>query len=891
MAAPSNQEPEPGTNVTAQEIAQEIASDKAGTDGPSSTHTPMMRQYLEIKANHPEELLFYRMGDFYELFFADAATAAGLLDITLTSRGSSAGEPIPMCGVPFHAVDSYLARLVKLGRPVAICEQIGDPATSKGPVERRVQRIITPGTLTDDVLLDGLGKSAILAINMQQDAFGCAQLDLTTNHMEVSVLSSEADLVAFVHQVQPTEILMAADSLLEFNHPAYIRRLDSTQFDYTSGLHTLNNHFDSDVLALTQLDQGSAAIGAAAAALQYAQATQCQELPFIQQIRVVGNDGVIGIDAQSRKNLEIDVRSNGATDLTLFALFDTTSTPMGSRLLRRWLNEPSRDTAEVSARHSWLEATLYERVEGSLQAALQPIGDLERVLTRIGLRSAGPRDLARLRSALAQLPEVLHLTVALDCVRQHMLRKLIPDFASLLARLRLAIVDSPPATIREGGYIAQGFSAELDDLRNVSNNATANLSDLEDRERQRTGIASLKVGYNRVHGYYLETSKAAAASVPDEYTRRQTLKNAERYITPELKIFEEESLSSRSRAHELERRLYDQLIDELHTYYHDLRQAAAAIAEIDVLAALAERARTLDLAKPLLGSDIGIHIEQGWHPVVKAASRDPFIANDVTLANERSMLVVTGPNMGGKSTFMRQTAIICLLAYCGSYVPAKRAQLGPIDRIFTRIGAADDLTSGRSTFMVEMTETAHILHNASPSSLVLMDEIGRGTSTYDGLALAWAVAQHLAHMQAMTLFATHYFELTDLPQLVTNVDNVHLSATEHRGDIVFLYQVDPGPASQSYGIQVAKLAGIPADVLEVARERLANLEAHAANPRQSDLFAALASPSASPAAPMQHPALAALQQVKPDELSPRAALALLYELHAKALAHDAPRDH
>lgn len=839
----------------------------------------MMQQYLAIKAGHPDELLFYRMGDFYELFFADAVTAADLLDITLTSRGKSDGEPIPMCGVPFHAVENYLARLVRLGRPVAICEQVGDPATSKGPVERRVQRIVTPGTLTDDALIDGIGRSAILAISSRQGMFGCAELDLTTNHIQLSTAANEADLSAFVHQVQPSEILLADDADLQLNHPAYIRKLDNAKFDYTGGLHCLNRHFAADVLQLTQLDPGSPAIGAAAAALQYAQATQCQDLQFIQQIRVTGDEQVVGIDAQSRKNLEIDCRSNGATDLTLYALFDTTQTPMGSRLLRRWLNEPSRNLATVTARQAWIAGALGQRLESPLQNALKPIGDLERILTRIGLRSASPRDLGRLRSALQQLPSVVNLTAQVDCPRQSALQQLLPDFGPLHEHLQAAIVESPPATIREGGYIANGFNSELDELRDLSDNAATRLTELEQRERRNTGIASLKVGYNRVHGYYIETSKSAAASVPDEYTRRQTLKNAERYITPELKEFEEESLSSRSRALQLERQLFDELLDELQTHYQVLREATAALAEIDVLTALTERARTLDLVQPELGNELGIHIEQGWHPVVRTASKDPFIANDVRLGQEHTMLIVTGPNMGGKSTFMRQTAIICLLAYCGSYVPAKRAKLGPIDRIFTRIGAADDLTSGRSTFMVEMTETAHILHNATAQSVVLLDEIGRGTSTYDGLALAWAVAQQLADMRALTLFATHYFELTDLPQLVESVENVHLSATEHQGDIIFLYQVKDGPASQSYGIQVAKLAGIPQVVLRTAQARLANLEAHAVNPRQIDLFAAPA------AAPEPHASLLALRQLNPDELSARDALQLLYTLHEQA-QHD-----
>jgi DNA mismatch repair protein MutS len=857
--------------------SEELGRAHADAAQPTPQHTPMMRQYLEIKAEHPNELLFYRMGDFYELFFDDAVLAAELLDITLTSRGQSAGEPIPMCGVPFHAVDNYLAKLVKLGRSVAICEQVGDPATSKGPVERRVQRIVTPGTLTDDALLDGIGKSTIVAVNpVVGDRFGCAELDLTSNAIKVCEILGSTNLNEYLHQVQPSELLLPDNANHAFDHPAHPRRLPSLRFDPTSGLHALNQHFDGDVLALSRLTQTSPAIGAAAAALAYAQDTQRQDLTFIQQLRVVGDDQHIGIDAQSRRNLEIDERTNGARDHTLFALLDTTRTPMGSRLLRRWLHEPSRQTNVVIDRNTWVEAALLEHSEERLRDTLAPVGDLERVLTRVGLRSASPRDLARLRTALSQVPDILLITATLDCTRQDELRAELPDLSAVTDLVGKAIVESPPATIREGGFIKPGFSNELDQLRDLTANAAVWLGALETRERERTGITTLKVGYNRVHGYYIETSKSANGTLPDEYVRRQTLKNAERYITPELKTFEEEALSSQARALQLERRLYEGLLDDLQEHYQAMRAAAAAIAELDVLSSLVERARSLDLVKPQFQNESGIHIEQGWHPVVKASSEAAFIANDVDLDDDASMLVVTGPNMGGKSTFMRQTAIICLLAYCGSYVPARAARLGPIDRIFTRIGAADDLTSGRSTFMVEMTETAHILHNATPSSLVLLDEIGRGTSTYDGLALAWAVAQHLADTRALTLFATHYFELTDLPERAANVRNVHLSATEHKGDIVFLYQVDPGPASQSYGIQVAKLAGVPRDVLRTARERLASLEAHAANPRQSDLFAAPVAP------PEPHAAIDALRDVNPDELSPREALSLIYELRELA---------
>ena len=847
----------------------------------NASHTPMMQQYLAIKARHPDELVFYRMGDFYELFYDDARQAAELLDITLTARGQSAGEPIPMCGVPFHAADNYLAKLVQLGRAVAICEQVGDPATSKGPVAREVQRIITPGTLIDDALLDSGVRSQLLAIKPGDDGFGAAQLDLSSCVIEIVELADEQALANFLHQAQPAEVLMPDEAQaaldLATHTDASLRQLPGHQFDNNSALTTLERHFGQSITAITGLADSNPCLGAAAAALRYAQQTQCQDLEFVQQIRHVQSSAVISLDAQSRRNLEIDQRVNGATDHTLFALMDTTRTPMGSRLLRRWLHEPSRDLSEVQGRQQWIGACLNERAEGDVREALSGIGDMERVLTRIALRSASPRDLQRLREALAALPELRSAMAQITCPMNDSMCAALPDFSSLTELLHQSIIENPPATIRDGGFIADGYDADLDGLRNLTRNSAAWLAELETRERQRTGIANLKVGYNRVHGYYIETSKAAQGEIPPEYVRRQTLKNAERYITPELKTFEEEALSSSSRALALEKQLYETLLNDIATHYQPLRVAADAISRCDVLSTFAERADNLDFAAPTFNEGTGIHIEAGWHPVVKAASTAPFIANDLQLGDDQRMQVLTGPNMGGKSTFMRQTAVICLLAYCGSYVPARSAAIGPIDRIFTRIGAADDLASGRSTFMVEMTETAHILHNATASSLVLLDEIGRGTSTYDGLALAWACAEHLAEQTgALTLFATHYFELTGLAATTPGVGNLHLSATEHRGDIVFLYQVEPGPASQSYGIEVAKLAGVPRSVLKHARKRLAGLEQTSFDPAQPDLFAP-APPEFDEQTSELHEALA---EVDADDLSPRAALELVYRLKA-----------
>ena len=845
-----------------------------------ASHTPMMQQYLAIKAQHPDELVFYRMGDFYELFYDDARQAAALLDITLTKRGQSAGQPIPMCGVPFHAVDSYLARLVKLGQAVAICEQVGDPATSKGPVAREVQRIVTPGTLTDDALLDGHRRSLLMAVQPAGGRFGAAQLDLTSSHIEVTTLPDAEALASFMHQTQPTEVIVRDD--LEDDSlplPAHIqlRRLAALHFDPISAATLLSRHFGRSIGDITGLATTDPALAAAGAALRYAQQTQCQDLEFIQQIRRVDHDQLIGLDEHTRRNLEIDQRVNGATDHTLLALMDRTCTPMGSRLLRRWLNEPTRDLQQVRDRQDWVGGCISTRAMEAVREPLAEIGDVERILTRVALGSASPRDLRRLHTALATVPRVRAALSQLRAGLNDRLIDALPEFTELTDLLDRALVDEPPATIRDGGFIAAGFDADLDGLRGLTEDSAAWLARLEQQERERTGIATLKVGYNRVHGYYIETSKAASGEMPPEYIRRQTLKNAERYITPELKQFEEEALSSASRALALEKALYERLLAQLNNHYADLRRTIDALATIDVLASFAERADTLRLCAPTFADTPGIEIDGGWHPVVKEASDAPFIANDLSLGERHRMLVLTGPNMGGKSTYMRQTALICLLAYCGSYVPAQRAHLGPIDHIFTRIGAADDLASGRSTFMVEMSETAHILHNATASSLVLLDEIGRGTSTYDGLALAWACAGHLAeHTRALTLFATHYFELTSLAATTPGVGNVHLSATEHNGEIVFLYQVEPGPANQSYGIAVAKLAGVPRSVIRQARAHLARLEQHAVDPLQPDLFAA------PPPEPEPDELREALAGIDADELTPRQALELIYQLKRQA---------
>ena len=837
-------------------------------------HTPVMQQYHAIKARFPDTLLFYRMGDFYELFYDDARRTAKLIDIALTRRGQSGGEPIPMAGVPAHSVETYLARLVRLGESVAICEQMGDPAASKGPVAREVVRIVTPGTLTEESLLDASGESRLCGIGFHShgvaEGYGIAWLDLSSGRFCVAEGRGQAALAAELGRLQPNELLVQEGSVLPTIQQCRVVPLDQLSFDYDLGRAALTKHFGTRDLTAYGVDGLRLGVGAAAAVLDYARATQLRALDFIDALEHVSGGSTLVLDAQSRRNLEIDQRFDGTREQTLFALLDTTHTPMGSRLLREWLNAPSRDIALVRDRQAAIGALDAERADHQLSASLKRIGDMERIVTRIALRTASPRDLDRLRGALDALPHVRATLGGFDVAILARLLHAIPDLGELATLLALAIVQGPPSTLRDGGVIADGFDAALDDLRRLSRDAGSYLRQLEATERAATGIATLKVGYNRVHGYYIETSRASADVVPARYMRRQTLKNAERYITPELKAFEDEALTSEARALARERLLYDALLDALNERHGQLRACARALAELDVLATLAERARTLALVAPVLTDDAGVTIVGGRHPVVERTLSGAFVPNDLELNDARRMLVITGPNMGGKSTYMRQVALIALLAYTGSFVPAVSARIGPIDRIFTRIGSSDDLAGGRSTFMVEMSETAHILHHATAESLVLLDEIGRGTSTYDGLALAWACAEHLAREnRAFTLFATHYFELTALPEHVPAVANVHLAAAEHRQEIVFLHSVADGPASQSYGVQVAKLAGVPPRVIARARMRLIELERARSMPPQPDLF------TGPPAVDPLRDALAAFD---PDAVTPRDALEVLYEL-------------
>ncbi|BBP84916.1 DNA mismatch repair protein MutS [Pseudomonas sp. Pc102] len=850
-----------------------------------SDHTPMMQQYWRLKNQHPDQLMFYRMGDFYEIFYEDAKKAAKLLDITLTARGQSAGKAIPMAGIPFHSVEGYLAKLVKLGESVVICEQIGDPATSKGPVERQVVRIITPGTISDEALLDERRDNLIGAVLGDERLFGLAVLDITSGRFSVQEIKGWENLLAELERINPAELLIPDDwpQGLPAEKRRGVRRRAPWDFDRDSARKSLCQQFGVQDLKGFGCENLTLAIGAAGCLLGYAKETQRTALPHLRSLRHDRLDDTVILDGASRRNLELDINLAGGRDNTLQSVVDRCQTAMGSRLLSRWLNRPLRDRAVLEARQDSISCLLERyRFEG-LQPQLKEIGDVERILARVGLRNARPRDLARLRDALAALPELQSAMTDLEAPHLGTLATSIRTYPELADLLASAIIETPPAVIRDGGVIKTGYDAELDELQALSENAGQYLMDLETREKARTGLPNLKVGYNRIHGYYIELPRVQAEQAPADYIRRQTLKGAERFITPELKAFEDKALSAKSRALAREKMLYEDLLEQLIEQLAPLQDTAAALAELDVLSNLAERALNLDLNRPRFVEEPCMRIVQGRHPVVEQVLETPFVANDLSLDDATRMLIITGPNMGGKSTYMRQTALIVLLAHIGSFVPAASCELSPVDRIFTRIGSSDDLAGGRSTFMVEMSETANILHNATDSSLVLMDEVGRGTSTFDGLSLAWAAAEHLARLRAYTLFATHYFELTVLPESEPVVANVHLNATEHNERIVFLHHVLPGPASQSYGLAVAQLAGVPADVILRAREHLARLETTSlpheapkaapgqpAPPMQSDMFASL-----------PHPVLDELAKLQPDDLTPRRALELLYTFKAR----------
>ncbi|MCW8886780.1 MAG: DNA mismatch repair protein MutS [Motiliproteus sp.] len=844
-----------------------------------SSHTPMMQQYFRIKAEHPNELVFYRMGDFYELFFDDAKQAAELLDISLTSRGHTAGEPIPMAGIPYHAADGYVAKIVRAGRSVAICEQVGDPATSKGPVERKVMRIVTPGTITDEALLDEAHDNLLVAVCREDDLFGIASLDISGGRFIVSEVKGEESLQGELARLKPAELLFNEEDGLEDSLDRYngLRRQPPWNFELDTALRLLNQQFQTHDLSGFGCEHLAIALRSAGCLLQYAKETQRTALPHIRSICVERRDDSVVLDAATRRNLELDINLIGGNENTLASVLNKTATPMGGRLLRRWLHRPLRDLETIKQRQFAIECLVSDYRYEDFNAELKQIGDIERILARVALRSARPRDLERLNRALRVLPQLQQLLDAIEAPLLKQLKKAIGEFPEIESLLSSAILENPPVVIRDGGVIATGYDEELDELRELSENAGDYLVQLEQRERERTGIPTLKVGFNRVHGYFIEISRLQSEQAPTEYIRRQTLKNAERFITPELKEFEDKALSAKSRALAREKALYEALLETLAESLFPLQECGAALAELDVLHNLAERAVELNFCAPELVADAGLDIVGGRHVVVEQVSEDPFVANDLKMDEDRRMLIVTGPNMGGKSTFMRQTALIVLLAHIGSYVPAETASIGLVDRIFTRMGSSDDLAGGRSTFMVEMTETANILHNATSRSLVLMDEVGRGTSTFDGLSLAWSCARYLASQtQAFTLFATHYFELTALPETTPGVANVHLTATEHNDRIIFMHSVHQGPASQSYGLQVAQLAGVPSTVITQAKDKLLKLEqtpletgtsGNGPSPIQADMFSS-----------QPHPLEKALEELDPDELTPRQALEALYLL-------------
>ena len=837
-------------------------------------HTPMMTQYLRIKAEHPDMLLFYRMGDFYELFMGDAERAAKLLDITLTQRGASGGNPIKMAGVPYHAAEQYLARLVKMGESVAICEQIGDPATSKGPVERKVVRIVTPGTVTDSALLEEKRDNLLLALHQRSGKLGLAWLNLASGQFCVSETATD-NLGAELERLQPSEILHAENAALPPGLNAAHTLLPDWHFELETARRALCQQFATRDLAGFGCEQFTLGLEAAGALLGYAKLTQGQSIAHVRGMQVYSADQYVRMDAATRRNLEITQTLRGEPAPTLRSLLDTCASNMGSRLLANWLHHPLRDRAVLRARLEAVEQL--GETHRALHQHLKPCVDVERITARIALRSARPRDLSGLRDTLLTLPQLTAHLADCDAPLVATLLVSLRADASLAALLQKTLKPEPSSVLREGGVIADGYDAELDELRGIQTNCGDFLLALEVRERERTGIANLKVEYNRVHGFYIEVSVANADKVPDDYRRRQTLKNAERYITPELKAFEDKALSANDRALAREKWLYEQLLDALAPFIPQLQRIASAVAELDVLATFAERAATLNFCAPQFVDEPVLNIVAGRHPVVEAQV-EQFIANDCQLSESRKLLLITGPNMGGKSTYMRQTALIALLAHVGSFVPAQAAVLGEIDQIFTRIGASDDLASGRSTFMVEMTEAANILHNSTDKSLVLVDEIGRGTSTFDGLALAYAIARHLLeNNRSYTLFATHYFELTRLNEEFQQLANVHLSAVEHRHSIVFLHSVNEGAASQSYGLQVAALAGVPHSVIRSAKKQLVRLEQQSAaqNP-QGDLFAA-PPPNEAPESE-EHPLVAALRDLRPDDLSPREALERIYQL-------------
>lgn len=842
----------------------------------STAHTPMMQQYLRIKADYPDMLLFYRMGDFYELFFNDAKQAAQLLDLTLTHRGQSNGKPIPMAGVPYHAVENYLARLLKKNQSVAICEQIGDPATSKGPVERQVTRIITPGTVTDEALLEARRDNLLLAIHPYRRGYGLAWVDLSEGRFHLSQLEAEEQLLAEITRLNPSEILVPETlDQPEWFRDYLIKIRPAWDFDNQRASTLLQQQFHASYLQTFGESNYPYAYPAAGCLLAYLQVTQRQALPHLTAITLEQQDHYLQLDAATQRHLELFESNQGGKGFTLLTILDKTACTMGSRLLKRWLGQPLRQHAVIQSRQTAITEIIQHKHDVLCHALLKQVADLHRIVSRIALKSARPRDLVQLRETLSLLPDIHAITQSNHAPLLQSLTHQLTPMPHLLDLLTQAIVENPPVLIRDGGVFAPGFDEELDELRRYSENGADALQQFEEKEKQACGLSTLKVGFNRVQGYYFELSQSQAEQAPAHFQRKQTLKNVERFSTPELKAFEDIVLSAESKALAREKWLYDNLLEEILQTLAPLSAMANALAELDVLCCLAERAQSLSWNRPQMSETPGIHIHRGRHPVIESILQEQFIANDLELKPQAHVLLITGPNMGGKSTYMRQSALIVLLAHIGSYVPAERVQLGPIDKLFTRIGASDDLASGRSTFMVEMTETAYILRQATPQSLVLIDEIGRGTSTHDGMALAYACCAYLANqIQCYTLFSTHYFELTRLPDQFPCIRNVHLRATFNQNRIVFLYHVETGAASQSYGLEVAQLAGIPQDVLSLARQYLHHTEQITPDPL------VIKEPS-----PQESRLERALAEVDADNLTAREALALIYRLKQEQTYH------
>ena len=834
----------------------------------------MMQQYLRIKAEYPNMLLFYRMGDFFELFFEDAIKAAKLLDLTLTSRNRNSDEDIPMAGVPVHATDGYLAKLLKQGESVAICDQIGDPATSKGLVERKVTRVITPGTIIEEELLHNNKENYLLAIHIAQSNYGIAYLDISSGRFILQTCNSSQELHDEIERIQPAEIIVAEDALININEKYALCTVPTWHFEFESSVSALCKQFGTNNLSGYGCEDHSLAISAAGAALQYVKDTQKTQLHHINGLQVCHQGDFLTIDSVTRKNLEIEVSSQGDSKHSLLSVLDKTACAMGSRCLRMWLKQPMRNINTLQLRHAAIAEILNLKSFENVHQLFASVKDIERIRSRISLQTAQPRDLDALRVTMQCIPDIQQ---HLSTYKSELLiesEKLLHGHKNLTQKLEQTLNDELPALIRDGGVIKSSYDQELEELRNISTNANQFLIDLEQQEKATTKISSLKVSYNRIHGYYIEIPRSQTDQAPEHYIRRQTLKNSERYITPELKKFEDNVLSAKERALKREKYLYDQLLHDLLNDLTLIQNCAKALAQVDTLSTLAERANTLNYVQPIFTDDNLINLKQGRHPVIETVQSEPFTANDAHFNEKRKLLLITGPNMGGKSTYMRQIALITWLAYSGSFVPAEAFTIGPIDAIYTRIGASDDLSSGRSTFMVEMTEAANILNNASDQSLVLMDEIGRGTSTYDGLSLAWSCAEHLSEInKSYCLFATHYFELTQLPELFDHIHNVHIDAIEHNEKIIFLHAVKEGPANQSYGLQVAQLAGIPKQTIASAKLKLKQLETNEVKNKPVDTQLGLDLDEES-----IHPSVEYLENIDPDELSPKEALEILYKL-------------